>query len=115
MTDQVRAEHLLVKYCDSRNPVSRRTGESCANITYDEAVAEITQWQKSIVDGTITFKEAARRRSDCGSFAKGGDLGFFGPGEMMKPFEDGTRALQVGEISGIVKTDSGLHLIRRTA
>ena len=62
-----------------------------------------------------TFQQVAAERSDCGSYANGGDLGMFGPGEMMKPFEDATRALQVGEISDIVKTDSGVHLIMRYA
>eukprot|EP00970_Alexandrium_tamarense_P002610 scaffold367_cov202-Alexandrium_tamarense.AAC.22 len=43
------------------------------------------------------------------------DLGFFGRGMMQKPFEDASFALQVGEMSGIVSTDSGLHLIYRIA
>ena len=54
-------------------------------------------------------------RSDCGSFANGGDLGTFGKGDMMAPFEDATYALSIGEISGIVETDSGVHLIMRYA
>jgi len=54
-------------------------------------------------------------RSDCGSFAQGGDLGTFGRGDMMAPFENATYGLGVGEISGIVETDSGVHLIMRYA
>ena len=49
------------------------------------------------------------------SASKGGDLGFFGRGDMQKPFEDNTYALAVGEISGIVQTGSGTHIILRTA
>lgn len=115
MSQQLRAEHLLIKFSGSRNPVSRRTGQSTASVTYDDALAELNRWIKEIQDGKITFEEAARQRSDCGSFAKGGDLGFFGPGEMMKPFEDAVRSLRVGEISGVVQTDSGLHIIKRLA
>lgn len=111
----LRASHLLIKHQGSRNPVSRRTGQSTANVTREAANAELTQWLNKIKAGEITFADAAKARSDCGSFQNGGDLGVFGPGEMMKAFEDGTRALAVGEISGIVETDSGSHIILRTA
>ncbi|EPY35076.1 peptidylprolyl isomerase [Strigomonas culicis] len=112
---KLRASHLLIKYNGSRNPVSRRTGQSSAGVTYEQALQELQQWAKDIQDGKVSFEDAAKARSDCGSFAKSGDLGFFGPGEMMKPFEDAVRSLKVGEISGVVQTDSGLHLIKRLA
>ncbi|KAG5486247.1 hypothetical protein LSCM1_07370 [Leishmania martiniquensis] len=108
------AQHLLIKHSGSRNPVSRRTGKP-TTISYEEAVAELQQWLCSIKEGQVTFEDAARQRSDCGSHARGGDLGFFGPGEMMKPFEDATKSLAVGEISDIVATDSGVHIIKRIA
>lgn len=44
----------------------------------------------------------------------GVSAGSFGPGQMQKPFEEATFALEVGEISGIVETDSGVHIIKRT-
>lgn len=53
--------------------------------------------------------------SDCSSAHKGGDLGFFGRGQMQKPFEDATFALPVGGLSGVIQTDSGTHVILRTA
>lgn len=115
MSDKLRAAHLLVKYSGSRNPVSRRTNQSTANVTEAEALVELQKWADEIREGRITFEEAAFQRSDCGSFANHGDLGFFGPGEMMKPFEDAVRSLKVGEVSGPVKTDSGVHLIKRIA
>ena len=114
-SNQVRATHLLIKHQGSRNPVSRRTNESTANVSKDAAIAELNQWLAKIKSGELSFEDAAQQRSDCGSFAKGGDLGFFGPGMMQKPFEDASFALKVGEISGIVDTDSGVHIIKRLA
>ena len=49
------------------------------------------------------------------SAKQGGDLGQFGRGQMQKPFEDATYALAVGALSGIVDTESGVHIILRTA
>jgi parvulin-like peptidyl-prolyl isomerase len=112
---QVRCSHLLIKHEGSRNPVSRRTGASTAGMKKANAIEELQQWRQRIVAGEIGFAEAAQQRSDCGSFREGGDLGMFGRGAMQKPFEDATYALKVGELSGIVDTDSGVHIILRTA
>ena len=112
---KVQASHLLIKHQGSRNPVSRRTGQSTAGTTKEAAIAELQEYEKKIKSGELDFAKAATARSDCGSFKAGGDLGPFGRGEMQKPFEDATFALQVGEMSGIVDTDSGVHLILRTA
>jgi parvulin-like peptidyl-prolyl isomerase len=84
-------------------------------VTQAAAIAELKQWEAKIKSGELSFEEAAKQRSDCGSFKAGGDLGEFGRGDMMKPFEDASYALKVGEMSGIVETDSGSHLIKRTA
>ena len=59
------------------------------------------------------FSKHAQQRSDCSSYRNKGDLGDFGRGDMQKPFEDASFALQPGEMSGIVSTDSGYHLIYR--
>lgn len=115
MTQQVRCTHLLIKHQGSRNPVSRRTGQSTANVTKAAAMAELAQWIERIQKGEITFEQAAQQRSDCGSFAQNGDLGFFTRGQMQKPFEDASFALAVGQTSGVVDTDSGLHIIKRLA
>jgi NIMA-interacting peptidyl-prolyl cis-trans isomerase 1 len=112
MTDQVRAAHILIKHAGSRNPVSRRTGHHI-DITKDEAMAELNVIQKTIT--VENFPHTATKRSDCGSYQAHGDLGFFGRGQMQKPFENAAFALKVGEISDVIDTDSGLHLIYRIA
>ena len=63
----------------------------------------------------MEFDELASKYSDCSSAHKGGDLGMFGRGQMQKPFEDAAFALNVGQMSDIVDTDSGVHIILRTA
>lgn len=110
---EVGAYHLLIKHAGSRNPVSRRTGQSTSGLSREAAIAELEEIKKVITPDN--FQQMAQERSDCGSFADGGSLGMFGPGQMMAPFEEATFALQVGEISGIVETDSGAHLIMRFA
>ncbi|CAB9525070.1 trans isomerase NIMA-interacting 1 [Seminavis robusta] len=112
----VRAAHLLIKHTGSRNPVSRRTKQQIT-MTPEEAEAELKQYEAKIKAEGVheAFPKYAKMRSDCGSYVENGDLGDFGRGDMQKPFEDATFALQVGEMSGIVSTDSGLHLIYRIA
>src|SRR5690606_3587079 len=61
------------------------------------------------------FDELARQYSaDPGSGQRGGDLGFFRRGSMVKPFEDAAFAASVGSIVGPVKTDYGYHIIKVT-
>ena len=63
------------------------------------------------------FSRVAEGRSDCssGKPGRGGDLGFFERGKMQPPFEAAAFALAVGELSGVVDSPSGLHIILRTA
>ncbi len=96
MSEQVRTAHLLIKHTGSRNPVSRRTGAQ-VTLTPDEAVAELRHYQSKIQAECIheVFPKYALERSDCGSFAKNGDLGLFGRGMMQKPFEDASFQLSL--------------------
>jgi hypothetical protein len=57
------------------------------------------------------FADVAKANSSDGSAASGGDLGWFGPGAMVKPFEDAVIAAKIGEVTGPIKTDFGWHLI----
>eukprot|EP00578_Thalassiosira_sp_NH16_P012148 CAMPEP_0181116132 /NCGR_PEP_ID=MMETSP1071-20121207/21789_1 /TAXON_ID=35127 /ORGANISM="Thalassiosira sp., Strain NH16" /LENGTH=116 /DNA_ID=CAMNT_0023200359 /DNA_START=153 /DNA_END=503 /DNA_ORIENTATION=+ len=116
MTDQVRTAHLLIKHTGSRNPVSRRTGADIT-LAMEEAYAELQSYEARIKSEGVgnAFPKYAAERSDCSSCRNNGDLGFFGRGQMQKPFEDASFGLSVGEMSGIVSTDSGYHLIYRIA
>eukprot|EP00948_MAST-09A_sp_MAST-9A-sp1_P003710 g3710.t1 len=110
--------HLLIKHSESRNPISRRTGESTANVAKSAAHQELSTILAKLrnVEPNLlanTFQTVAQQRSDCGSFRNGGDLGDFSRGQMQKPFEDASFALKVGEMSDIVDSDSGLHIIYR--
>ena len=62
----------------------------------------------------LNFGNLAQQHSSCPSKVRGGDLGDFGPGQMVKPFEDATVSTPVGSISQPVQTQFGWHLIHRT-
>nr|XP_057945111.1 peptidyl-prolyl cis-trans isomerase NIMA-interacting 1 [Doryrhamphus excisus] len=110
--DKVRCSHLLVKHNQSRRPSSWRE----PNITRskDEAVDLIQKYIEQIKSGEEKFDVLASLFSDCSSAKNGGDLGLFGKGEMQKPFEDASFALKIGDMSGPVFTESGVHIIKRT-
>jgi peptidyl-prolyl cis-trans isomerase C len=74
---------------------------------------EVQDLQKKLAEGQ-SFEDLAKSYSNCGSAASGGDLGEFGKGMMVKPFEDAAFALEVGQVSEPVKTQFGFHLIMRT-
>ena len=90
MTTEVRASHILVKT------------EQEAKDLYDE-----------IMNGKA-FADAATEVSLCPSGAAGGDLGYFGRGMMVKPFEDAAFDMEIGEVSKPVQTQFGWHLIYLT-
>lgn len=100
-----------MKHSSSRRPSSWR--EENITRSKEEARKILEAYLQKIEDGT-EFAEIASKYSDCSSYKKGGDLGKFKRGMMQKPFENAAFALKVGELSGIVDTDSGLHIILRT-
>lgn len=89
---EVRSSHILVK-------------------TRPEAV----KLRKEIINGEITFEDAARKYSLCPSGQNGGDLGFFNRKQMVQSFSDAAFDLKEGEISDPVGTKFGWHIIKTTA
>lgn len=110
---KVQASHLLVKHRESRRPASWRNDN--ITISKEEALETLQGFEEQIKSGEKSFEELASQYSDCSSAKRGGDLGPFSRGQMQKPFEDATFGLEVGKMSGPVWTDSGVHLILRTA
>lgn len=105
MSEQVRASHILLMYAGSSRSSATRTKEAA-----QQQIAAL----KTQLDGGADFAELARANSDCPSKAKGGDLGSFGRGQMVKPFEDTAFGLPVGGTSSVVETQFGYHIIKRT-
>lgn len=111
--EKIQCSHLLVKHVESRRPSSWR--EDKITRSKDECIDILKGYREQIVSGQASFAELASKFSDCSSAKRGGDLGPFGHGAMQKPFEEAGFALKVGELSEPVWTDSGVHIILRTA
>lgn len=103
--EQRRAAHILIS-----------VSATAPQAEQDAAKAKAEQLLQQARQNPAKFAELARKNSqDPGSAANGGDLGFFGRGMIVKPFDDAVFALKVGEISGLVKSDFGYHIIRLVA
>ncbi len=95
------ARHIMMGYPLGATPEQR-----------DSVRARLEDLRGQIERGA-SFVDLARRFSqDTGTASLGGDLGTFGPGEMVRPFEDAVRGLEPGQVSGVVETPMGLHLVR---
>ena len=70
---------------------------------------------KSQIEGGIEFADLAKENSQCPSGRSGGDLGEFGPGLMVKEFDEVVFSAPVGEVQGPVKTQFGYHLLEVTS
>jgi len=105
VAEERRASHILIK-ADKAAPADER---SKAKAKADELLAQARK-------NPAGFADLARKNSqDEGSAPNGGDLDFFGRGAMVKPFEDAAYALKQGEISNVVESDFGYHVIQLTA
>ena len=74
---------------------------------------QATELLKKIKQGA-SFEAMAREHSTCPSKSRGGDLGWFGPGKMVAPFEEACKKLSNGSLSDVVQTQFGYHLIKLT-
>ena len=88
---KARARHILVA-----------TNEACENI-------------KTQIEGGSDFAELAKEHSSCPSGKQGGDLGEFGPGQMVPEFDKVVFNEEVGKVHGPVKTQFGYHLLEITS
>ena len=99
--EERRASHILITVNDD-------VDQSKARVKAEEVLKEVHKSPER-------FAELARKHSqDPGSAEKGGDLGFIGRGMMVKPFEEAVFKLRVNEVSGLVQSEFGYHIIRLT-
>ena len=75
--------------------------------------ADAESLRKQIKSGK-NFASLAKEFSNCPSKSKGGDLGWFGVGQMVKSFEEAVKKLSHGGISPVIKTQFGYHIIKKT-
>ena len=102
--EERRASHILINALKDAPAADR-----------EKAKARATQLLEQVRKAPATFAEVAKKSSeDTGSAATGGDLNFFGLGAMVKPFEDAAFAMKKGDISEVVETDFGYHIILLT-
>lgn len=102
--EERRASHILISAPKDAAPDVRQKAKDLA-----------LSLLKSVRAQPETFADVAKKSSqDPGSAAKGGDLGFFARGDMVKPFEDAVFAMKKGDISDVVESDFGYHIIRLT-
>ncbi|KAJ2782005.1 peptidyl-prolyl cis-trans isomerase Pin1 [Coemansia interrupta] len=109
---KLRARHILAKHVGSRRPSSWR--EENITRTKEEAEQKISLIREDIASGRLPFEDIAAIESDCSSAKRGGDLGWFEEGQMQPAFENAVKSLAVGELSQLVYSDSGVHIIERT-
>ena len=105
-TARLAASHVLVAYAGAVNaPAGVERNRDEARTRAEEARARIA--------GGADFVTVARSVSDDSTGPRGGSLGSFEPGTMVQPFEEALTRLQIGEISPVVETAFGFHVIRR--
>jgi peptidyl-prolyl cis-trans isomerase C len=98
--EQVNASHILVTVnTDDDEKTKKEKREKLENILKD-------------IRNGASFSENASLYSDCPSKSKGGNLGFFKKGDMVKPFSDVAFSMPKGEVSDIVETRFGYHIIK---
>jgi parvulin-like peptidyl-prolyl isomerase len=98
----VHASHILIRLGENAKPEEKQAARQ-----------KLADLRKEIVAGKVDFAEAAKKYSDCPTKVNGGDLGFF-PRKfvVLEPFAQAAFAMKVGDVSDVVETDYGMHLIK---
>ncbi|MFQ6034228.1 MAG: peptidylprolyl isomerase [Sedimentisphaerales bacterium] len=104
--EQVRASHILIKPDTSSPLVDPNEAKAAAKAKAQDLLKQIKQG--------ADFAELAKAHSGGSSAAKGGDLGFFSRGQMVAPFEKAAFQLKPGQLSDVVETRYGYHIIKVT-
>ncbi len=110
-------DHLEVKASHIMKMVPADSLDAIKKAQIDSIASELAKAQKDNVQSTKEiFAEVAKRESDDrGSSARGGELGWFGKGMMVKPFEDAAFSMKAGEISAPVRSQYGWHILYKEA
>lgn len=102
MPERTRASHILISADQKATPEEKKKAK--------EKAAAV----RKRVAGGEDFAAVAKSDSNCPSASKGGDLGYFGKGQMVPEFEKAAAALKLGELSDVVETPFGYHIIKVT-
>jgi len=98
--DEVSASHILIKVGENATPEEKQ-----------KAKEKVEALRVRALSGE-DFAKLAKDNSEDGSASNGGDLGSFGKGQMVKPFEDAAFSLEKGQISPVIETQFGYHVIK---
>jgi peptidyl-prolyl cis-trans isomerase SurA len=98
VVQQTHARHILLKITPTQSE--------------DDARKKLAEIRQKIDSKQATFEDMARQYSNDGSASKGGDLGWLFPGDAMPEFENPMNALKPGEVSDVIKTPLGLHIVQ---
>lgn len=101
VAEQVSAHHILIKIDPAAGPAAK-----------DQAQERIDSILAQCMEPGADFCQLAYESSDCPSASKGGDLGLFKRGDMIKAFEDSAFSQPLGVVGPIIETDYGFHLLR---
>jgi peptidyl-prolyl cis-trans isomerase C len=100
--EQTRASHVLISVDQKATPEEKKKAKEKADAI-----------KKRVTSGE-DFAAVAKAESKCPSAAKGGDLGYFGKGQMVPAFEEAAFSLKPGQLSDVVETQFGYHIIKVT-
>ena len=106
------SEEELKDYYEANKSQFKKEATVHAKHILTDSEEKCNQILESIVSGEKVFEDAAKEFSTCPSGQRGGDLGEFGKGQMVKEFEDAAFAAEIGHVVGPVKTQFGYHLIK---